>query len=112
MVTYNQVITGITTYIDTEILPQITGFKKLALGVGSGIALKKADNVYKMIKDNKIIHALDLMDNNGNINIELLKDELLEKMGEEKYPIDIPMIGTLKINKNDINKIYDLILNS
>lgn len=112
MVTYTQVVKGISTYIDTEILPQMTGFKKIALGVGSGIVLKKADNVYNILKENKIIHALDLVDNNGNINIELLKDEMLLKMGEEKYPIEIPMIGTLTINKNDVNKLYDLILNS
>lgn len=112
MVKYNQVVKGLTNYIDSEILTQITGFKKVALGVASSIAIKKADNIYKLIKDNKIIKTLDIVDKDGNINIDLLKDEIIDQMGEEKYNIDIPMIGTLKINKNDIEKVYDYIIES
>lgn len=112
MVTYNQIIVGIVKYIDVDVLPKIDGFRKLALGVGSSIALKKADEVFAIIKDNNILHALGIIDSNNNINIDILKETLLERMGEDKYPIDIPMIGTLTINRNDINRIYEFIMQS
>ena len=47
MVTYTQLINGLSRYIDNEIINKLTGNSKLLLGIGSGIALKKGENIYK-----------------------------------------------------------------
>lgn len=111
MVNYEKFVNGIVKFIDNEITPQMTGFKKLAFGVGSSIVLKKSGNIFNMIKDNQMIHALDILDNQNNIDIDMLKQELEAKMGDEKFPIEIPMIGTITFDKNDLNKLYSYIKN-
>lgn len=111
MVTYEQFLNGLAKFIDTEIVPKMSGFKKLAFGVGSGIALKKGDNIFALIKDNELVHALDILDVNNNINIDMLKQEIDSKMGNERYDIEIPMIGVISLDKTDLNKIYTLIKN-
>lgn len=106
MISYEKFINGMVKYLDNEIIPQMTGVKKMAFGVGSSIFLKKGENVFNSIKDKEIIHSLELLDNNYNININMLKEEIIEKLNNENIEIDIPMIGTLTLDKNDIEKIY------
>ena len=106
MINYETFINGVVKFIDNEITPQMTGFKKLAFGVGSGIMLKKGDNMFNMIKDNKFIHALGILDNQNNIDIDMLKQEIESKMGDEKYSIEVPMIGTITLNRGDLEKLY------
>lgn len=109
MVNYENVVNGLVKYIDTEIVTQLSGFKKIAFATGVSLAMKKSENIFNLVKDNKIMHALDLVDQNYNIDIDTLKTEILKNMGEEKIPVEIPMIGKLTLNKDDIIKIYDLI---
>lgn len=106
MINYETFINGIVKFIDNEITPQMTGFKKLAFGVGSSIVLKKGDNVFNLVKDNQLIHALGILDDQNNIDIDMLKQEIASKMGDEKYSIEIPMIGTITLNKGDLEKLY------
>lgn len=112
MVTYDQFLRGLTTFIDQEIMPKMDGFKKLAFGVGSSIAIKKGENMFNLIRDNKLVHALEILDEQNNINIDVLVEEMKEKMGNEIYKIDIPMIGTISLDVTDLNKLYSLIKNS
>ena len=112
MITYSQFVDGLAKFIDSEIIPKMTGFKKLAFGVGSGIAIKRSEEMFTLIKDNKLIHTLGIIDEANNINIDLLVDEIKERMGNEIYKIDIPMIGTISLDVTDLNKLYSLIKNS
>ena len=47
MVTYEQIINGLTKFIDSEILSQLTGNQKVLIGIGSGIVLKKGNAIFK-----------------------------------------------------------------
>lgn len=111
MINYEQVINGLVKFIDIEIVPKMSGFKRLAFGVGSGIVLRKSTEIYNNIKSNQMLHALDILDTNNNINVDLLKQEIENKMGNDKFDIDIPMIGVLSLDKSDLNKLYSYIKN-
>ena len=47
MVTMQQVKTGLVRYIDTDVLPHLTGIKKLGLGVYTALA---ANNVVGLME--------------------------------------------------------------
>lgn len=112
MVTYEQFINGMTKFIDAEILNQLTGNSKILMGIGTGIALKKGENIFNNLKNNSIIKMLDLIDANGNIDIETLYEEVKKQARNEIIRLEIPMIGILKLNEEDIEKIYSYIKNS
>ena len=111
MITYDEFVSGLAKFIDMEIIPKMSGFRKLAFGVGSGIALKKSEEMFNLVRDNKLIHTLGILDNNNHINIDLLKEEIESKMGGEVYEIEVPMIGVISLDKNDLNKLYSFMRN-
>ena len=109
MVTYVQLINGLSRYIDNEIINKLTGNSKILLGIGSGIALKKGENIYKLLQENSIIKMLDLIDKDGNIDIETIFEELRKQARKQSIEIDIPIIGILKLNEEDITKLQTFV---
>ena len=112
MVKYEQVINGLTKFIDNEIISQLSGNQKILLGIGTGVALRKGENIYNGLKNNSMIKMLEIIDEQGNIDIETLYEESKKQATKEVIRVDIPMIGTLKLNEEDIEKLYGYIKNS
>ena len=106
MVTYEQLVNGLTKFIDSEIVNQLTGNQKILLGIGSGVALRKSENIFNALKNNNIIKMLDIVNEEGHIDIETLYQETKKQVKKEVIRLDIPMIGMLKLNEDDIEKLY------
>lgn len=111
MVTYEQVINGLTKFIDNEIISQLSGNQKILLGIGAGVALRKGENIYNGLKNNSMIKMLGII-NEDKIDIETLYEEAKKQATKEVIRVEIPMIGTLKLNEDDIEKLYGYIKNS
>ena len=111
MVTYEQVINGLTKFIDNEIISQLSGNQKILLGIGAGVALRKGENLYNGLKNNSMIKMLGII-NEDKIDIETLYEEAKKQATKEVIRVEIPMIGTLKLNEEDIMKLYNYIKNS
>ena len=60
MVAYNQVVNGMSKYIDQEIINKIQGLPKWGLGVVSGIVLSRGTNIFNTLKANPIINPTAL----------------------------------------------------
>ena len=112
MVNYEQVVNGLTKFIDNEIISQLSGNQKILLGIGTGIALRKGNNLFNELKENSIVQMLGLIDESGHIDIETLYEEAKKQVEKETIRIDIPLVGTLKLNGEDIEKLYGYIKNS
>lgn len=109
MVTYVQLINGLSRYIDNEIINKLTGNSKILLGIGSGIILKKGENIYKSLRENSVVKMLELIDKDGNIDIETIFEELRKQARKQPIEIDIPIIGILKLNEEDIAKLQTFV---
>lgn len=110
MVTYNQVTKGISRFVDEEILSKLQGKEKIALGVGTGIMLRRGENLFNAIKEQPLIKMLEIVDENDNIDIEIIYEELKKQMGDSSESFDIPMVGRLTLTKDDVDKLYSLIV--
>ena len=64
------------------------------------------------MKNNSIIKLLDIIDEEGHIDIETLYQEVKKQAQKEIIRLEIPMLGTLKLNDEDIEKLYGYIKNS
>ena len=109
MVHYKQAIDGITRYIDSEIVPKMDGLQKWIFGTGASIAMRKADEMFHQFKDHQLLKALDLV-KGEDINIELIYEELIKQANQSAVKIEIPLLGTLSLNKDDIEKMYRIIM--
>ena len=112
MVTYGQVIDGLSKFIDSEVVNQLTGNQRILLGMASGIALRKGEHIYNTLRNNNIVKMFDIVDGEGHIDIETLYEEARKQTIKEVIRLEIPMIGTLKLNEGDIDKLYNYIKNS
>ena len=110
-VTLNQVQNGLAVYIDREIIPHMTGWRQLAFGTVSALLLRRSEELFQTLKENKIAQATGVIREDGMIDILLLKDQLKQQI-EKSGPItlDIPEIGALKVGPADVDRLYQLIM--
>ena len=108
MISVNKMQTGLAKYIDNEFLPHIEedGVKRMLVGTVAGIAVKRMSNIVDELKRNKVVKMLGIVDESGLVDIDILREELSKNMPDGGIRIDIPAVGTLTFNKDDIDKLY------
>ena len=103
MYDFPKVISGISEYIDSEILSKINDWRKWIIGAGVGVYLSKGTELFNDIKENKMIKSMNIIDKN------LLYTELKKQAKKSAITFDVPMIGPLTLNEDDLDKLYQLI---
>lgn len=111
MYNYEQVLRGLTKFIDVELVPKMSGLQKWAFGTACGIALKQGKEMFMQYKDHDLLKTLKVVDGDM-INVDLIYDELKEQARESAIDIDVPMIGRIKLNHKDVDALYQYILES
>jgi hypothetical protein len=111
MYDYNKVINGIAKYIDTEIVDKILGWKKWVVGSGLGIALSNSTNVFNQLKNNEFVKMLNIIDKDNKIDVDKIYKELKKQAKKSSITFEVPMVGSITLNEQDIEKLYELIKN-
>ena len=111
MYEYSKVLNGVAKYIDTEIVDKITGWKKWVIGSGVGIALSNTTDVFNQVKNNDFVKMLNVIDKDDKINVEKIYKEMKKQAKKGAITFDVPMIGALTLNEQDVDKMYDFIKN-
>lgn len=111
MYEYNKVINGIAKYIDTEIIDKISGWKKWVVGGGVGVMLSNTTETFNKLKNNEFVKVLNIIDKDDKINVEKIYREIKKQAKKSPATFDIPMIGAVTLNEQDVDKIYDFIKN-
>jgi hypothetical protein len=110
MIPYNQVVNGVTRYIDSEIVPKVNGFSKLAVAVVLAGAVKNAGNTVEQIKTIPIIKMTGLIDEENMVDIETIYEELKKQVSREPISMVLPGVGKVTFNHDDIDKMYSHIM--
>lgn len=111
MYNLDQVMMGLTKFIDNEILTKINGWQKWVIGTGLGIATTKMENVFNSLKNNELVKMLELIDDNDHINVDAIYNELMKQAQREPITIDLPMLGALTLKEQDVMSLYNYIKN-
>lgn len=109
MYEYNKVINGIAKYVDTEIVDKITGWKKWVVGSGIGLALSNATEVFNQLKNNEFVKMLGVIDKEDKVNVDKIYKEMKKQAKKSAVTFDMPMIGPITLNEQDVDKMYELI---
>lgn len=114
MVNIAQVKSGASKYIDTEVLGQISDWRKWVVGA---FALPYLDKLDALMNDQAIRDALTqigTMPSGGDlIDVDKLRDMFLTQARERgRVSINIPMVGPYYIGEPDIIKMYEYIVTS
>ena len=106
MYTYEQVYEGIEKYIEREILHKIPGWKKWVVGTGLELAIANGENIYKELKEYPLVKMLNVIDEGDHINVIDIYKCLKKRAEQGSITFEIPMIGEMTLNKDDVDKLY------
>lgn len=110
MVTKAQIEAGIARYIDREViahLPQV-GFQRIILGTGAALVAKRTSVIIDALAGG-FFGTLGVIDKDGMVDIDLLRDAVKEAIGDKPFKIDIPMVGEMCFHAADIDVIHSYI---
>lgn len=111
MVNAMQIEKGLASYLDAELLPMMpsgTAGRVLA-GAAGGILCKRMGNAISALQGSKAATMLGIVDGDGNVDIDIIRDEVGKQMPESGLVIQIPVIGTITLYRKDVNALYDYI---
>lgn len=110
MVPYNKVINGMKRYINEEIISKMAGLPKIATEVVTNIAFEKSNDVFVEFKNNTWVKMLKIVNEKDEVDVEILYRELKKQAQKAPLVLDIKMIGTLTLNEQDVDKMFNMIM--
>lgn len=107
MVSIQQVQAGAAKYIDQDILPHLTGAKRLGLGIYSALASQHLAETAMKYRTHPAVEVLHLFDGDGNVDIDALYQAAAPLFeGGERHTIHIPVIGDMTVDRTDLETFY------
>ena len=108
MVTMEKVQRGLAAFIDRELIPSLSGWDKVLVGGGAGLAVAKLP---QMIAQYPIVATLGVYDKeNKRVDIDALYQAIVPYIGTEALPVKLPMLGiTVKMGRAEIDTLYKYI---
>ena len=105
-----QVIRGIVSYIDNEVMPKMTTAGKWMVGAWTVLAAEKASSVIHVVLSHPAVTSLGVVDGSGMIDIDRIEKAFVESAERcGTIYIDIPMIGRMSYSAADIHNIASYI---
>lgn len=110
MVNYSKVINGLEKFINEEIISKMVGTPKILMNVVVGVVVARATEIFQMLKENSIVKALKIVNENDEVDIEILYTELKKQVQKVPLIFDFKMLGTITLSEVDVDKLYSYIM--
>lgn len=113
MVTTAQVKKGIADYAFAHLLPQFEPGKQFIAGTAIGALGSKAEGIIQGLSKNPGVIATGIIAENGMIDLDSIYKGALEQMQRQgSLPVNIPLIGKIVFNVDDVTALYQAISKS
>lgn len=111
MATLQQVQRGLCRYVDTELLPKMTGIKKIGLGAYMALAANNLTALAANYLEHPAIKILGLSDAQGNIDIDKAYNAVIPMFDNGvKHSVDLPLVGSIILDRSDVDKLHRYIV--
>lgn len=104
MISYTELQTRFARYVDAEILPHLTGGRKILLGSYTALAAKNAEVKLREMKDKPFISITGAVQENG-VDVDALWFAAAPYI-DEPVPLTVPVIGDFRFGRGDWEKLY------
>ena len=109
MVTIDQAMRGMAQYADNEIIPHLPTGKGIGAGIALALIMDGGKSRILALKDHPAVQMMGIMDADGNIDLERLYNAARPRFDGQKLPITVPIIGELRFDVSDLDKLYKYI---
>ena len=109
MVTIDQAMRGVAKYADDEIIPHLPMGKGIGAGIALALIMDGGKSRIIALKDHPAVQMMGIMDAEGNIDLDRLYNAARTQVDGKKIPLTIPVIGELRFDVNDVDRLYKYI---
>lgn len=106
MITIDQALRGASKYADNEIIPHLPTGKGIAVGTALTLIMDGGKSRLLQLREHLVVQLMGVMDEDGNIDLDRLYNAARPKVDGQKVPLPIPIIGELRFDVNDVDKLY------
>ena len=109
MVTIDQAMRGVAKYADNEIIPHLPTGKGIGAGIALALIMDGGKAQLLKLRENPAVQMMGIMDEEGNIDLDRLYNAARTRVDGKKIPLTIPVIGELRFDVNDVDRLYKYI---
>ena len=106
MVTIDQAMRGVAQYADNEIIPHLPTGKGIGAGIALALIMDGGKSRILALKNHPAVQMMGIMDEAGNIDLERLYNAARPRFDGQKLPVTVPIIGELRFDVSDLDKLY------
>lgn len=110
MISINQVQSGLSRYLDSEIIPKLSGWQKWIFSAAATAYISDAAKVVEKVRTSVALSPLGLVDDANNVDVEKIYQHLRPVAERCPAPITIPGMGTITLTVNDVDMMYNCIM--
>lgn len=108
MVSKTQIEKGIANYLDSEFMPKLhtDKWKEVLIGTAASIMVRRVGAVVDSMSCYKVITTLGIIDGNGDVDLDILTEEIKKNVPPEGFAVQIPVLGEITLYQSDVEKLY------
>lgn len=107
----DQVMQGILNYVDSDVMTKLPTSSKWILGTMVSLASGKASNIIESLKENPMVNALEIVDENGYIDVDMLLDAMKNSVSHYgDISLDVPLVGKMTFNSYDLERLKNFMV--
>lgn len=117
MVSLAKIERGLSLWAHKEIVAKlpvgqglVDELKKIGVSTGIAYIIKWCIAALEGIKNNPFLLTLGAVDANGDIDLDGVKDALMEQVPDEGLKITVPALNEITLYKADIESMYSYIM--
>lgn len=104
MISYTDLQTNLARFVDNEMLPHMTGGKRMLLGGYAALATKNAAGKLREMKDKPLVAMTGAVGEDG-VDVDALFSAVSPYINEP-VTISLPIIGDFRFDRSDWEKLY------
>ena len=113
LVTIEKCTDGVLRYIENEVIAKISGWQQIALGVAVAYKTRNIYDTVNKIKSNKTVQTLGLINDDGTVDVNILKEcviETVRKHANGRIEIDGgSLLGAFAFNEDDLTQLFNYV---
>lgn len=112
MVSIDNIGKGVAKFADREILKNVDGWQKVVVGATIALFINRSQSIIAQYENNNVVKMLNIFDDDGNVDIDILRDVIKDNIGNNGFSITVPVLGELKFHKSDVDNLYNDIMSN
>ena len=102
----DQAMRGAMRYADNEVIPHLPGGKGIGAGIMLALIMEGSREKILALRENPAIKMMQIFDDAGKIDLDKLYNAARPRFDGQKLPVTVPIIGELRFDVSDLDKLY------